>query len=239
MLCGTCLGENPYVRMVKLSYGDKVCKISGKPYQAFRWKAGPHGRNKETIVSYAVAAERNICQTCLNDMKYNLPVGLRDKLIKDVSEHQSVIAVPQSEVGLQHYYNQQARLLATGDHSAQQNNSFAVDMNNLPASRQLQQFSQNLQNVANKSATKTAFRNLPKLCSFWLNGTCNRVLKKTCPFRPCCGPTSYAFPEIAGSDKEICAELVKQLEEVGPAKLMKTLRPDIKKSLSLALRGKQ
>ena len=237
MLCSTCLGENPYVRMVKLPFGDKLCKISSAPYQAFRWKAGPHGRYKETIICYAVAAERNICQTCLNDMQYNLPVGLRDKLIQNTSEHQSVVAIPQSDVGLQYYYEQQARLIATGDHPTQQVTPFAVDMNNVPAMRQLTQFSQTMQNTANKASTKTAFRNLPKLCSFWLNGTCNRVLRKTCPFRPCCGPTAYAFPEIAGSDKELCAELIKQLNDVGPAVLMKTLSPDIKKAISQAIRG--
>ena len=32
-LCETCLGQNPYVRMVKLAYGDKICKISNLPYQ--------------------------------------------------------------------------------------------------------------------------------------------------------------------------------------------------------------
>ena len=80
MICETCLGPNPYVRMSKLPYGYKLCKISNLPYQAFKWKAGPGGRYKETMVSYVVAAERNICQTCLLDMKYGLPVG-RDHLI--------------------------------------------------------------------------------------------------------------------------------------------------------------
>ena len=79
MLCETCLGSNPYVRMVKMPFGQKLCKISTAPYQSFRWKAGPQGRYKETIISYAVAKERNICQTCLNDMKYGLPVGVRDR----------------------------------------------------------------------------------------------------------------------------------------------------------------
>ena len=70
MLCETCLGPNPYVRMTKLPYGYKLCKISNLPFQAFKWKAGPGGRYKETMVSFAVASERNICQTCLLDMKW-------------------------------------------------------------------------------------------------------------------------------------------------------------------------
>ena len=47
-LCETCLGPNPYVRMVKSNAGDRLCKVSAIPYQSFRWKAGPKGRWKET-----------------------------------------------------------------------------------------------------------------------------------------------------------------------------------------------
>jgi hypothetical protein len=97
----------------------------------------------------------------------------------------------------------------------------------------LEQFSRSLHSVEAK--TKTAFRNLPKLCSFWLNGTCNRVIKKSCPFRPCCG--AFAFPEIAGSNRELCRELVQALESDGPAEVMKSMKPEIKKALSDALKG--
>ena len=168
MLCETCLGPNPYVRMIKLPYGEKLCKIANTPYQAFQWKAGPTGRYKQTIISFAVASERNICQVCLNDMKYGLPVGLRDSLLK---AEENRIALPQSDVGQRYFYEQQAQLVEHG--GADQN--FGQDMQNVPASRQLDKFSRSLRVVEAKS--KTAFRNLPKLCSFWLNGSCNRVLK--------------------------------------------------------------
>lgn len=234
MICDTCLGQNPFVRMVKLPYGDKLCKITGTPYQAFRWKAGPAGRYKETIIGYTVAAERNICQVCLNDMKYGLPVGLRDRLLSDQRGVIGTVALPQSDVGLQYYYQQQAQLVASGELDT---TSFATDMQNLPASRQLQQFSQSLKSVEQNQPGRTAFRNLPKLCSFWLNGMCNRVVRKTCPFRPCCGPSAYAFPEIAGSHKELHKKLVEQLTEKGPAVVQKCMDADIKQALSLAIRG--
>ena len=54
-VCETCLGPNPYVRMIKMKFGTKECKISERPYQSFRWRAGPGGRHKETIISYEVA----------------------------------------------------------------------------------------------------------------------------------------------------------------------------------------
>jgi pre-mRNA-splicing factor RBM22/SLT11 len=104
ILCETCLGQNPYVRMVKLPYGHKLCKISNVPYQGFRWKAGQQGRYKETIISHEVAAHRNICQACLNDMKYGLPVGVRDALLQQ--EESQKIKMPASNVGSQYFYSQ-------------------------------------------------------------------------------------------------------------------------------------
>ena len=43
-VCETCLGPNAYVRMIKMPFGAKECKISARPYQPFRWRAGPGGR---------------------------------------------------------------------------------------------------------------------------------------------------------------------------------------------------
>lgn len=196
MLCETCLGSNPYVRMSKLPFGQKLCKISQAPYQAFRWKSGQQGRHKETVVCYAVAQDKNICQTCLNDMKYGLPVGVRDQLLSRQDPGDKVIlsSMPQSNVGQRYYFNQQAALMESGQDI--NSNNFSLEMGNIGAARQLDNFSKTLQATASKS--KIAFRNLPKLCSFWLSGTCTRVNRNTCPFRPCCGNSTFAFPEIAG-----------------------------------------
>ena len=77
-VCETCLGPNPYVRMVKMPPGDKLCKISGRGFQSFRWRAGPGGRWKETMVEYTVAKDKNICQACLVDMtEYLWACGMR------------------------------------------------------------------------------------------------------------------------------------------------------------------
>ena len=227
MLCETCLGPNPYVRMTKLPYGYKLCKISNLPFQAFKWKAGPGGRYKETMVSFAVASERNICQTCLLDMKYGLPVGVRDTLLGQVDNK---IALPQSNVGQQYFYEQQSQLVESGQFN---NNNMVLDLANVVASRQLDRFSRVMQ--ANESRNKTAFRNLPKLCTFWLNGMCTRVNNKTCPFRPCCG--EFIFPEIAGSNKELCANLVSALKADGPAVVQKALDQETRSALQEALKG--
>mmetsp|Transcript_15645 Transcript_15645/g.15765 ORF Transcript_15645/g.15765 Transcript_15645/m.15765 type:complete len:473 (+) Transcript_15645:136-1554(+) len=226
ILCETCLGPNPYVRMVKMPYGQKLCKISNSPYQAFRWKAGPGGRYKETIVSYVVAKERNICQTCLNDLQFGVPVGVRDKLLSQ-SGNSTQLTLPQSEVGTAYFYEQQARL-EDGPQPG-----VAQGREDLAPSRQLLKFSRTLQ-VA-ESHNKTAFRNLPKLCSFWVGGQCLRVLKKSCPFRPCCG--TFLFPEIAGAQKGMCAELISSLQKDGPAVVMKTLANEVRIALKGAGQG--
>ena len=166
MLCETCLGSNPYIRMVKLPAGSKLCKITGKAFQAFSWKPAG-GRQKETIISYKVAKERNICQTCLNDMKYGVPAGIRDQL--EAAESSGLIVeTPQGLV-----------LTEKGASSA-----IGMTLQTLKKSQEA------------AARGTVAFRNLVKLCSFWVAGTCTRVVGKTCPFRPCCG--SFAFPELAG-----------------------------------------
>jgi len=233
MLCETCLGPNPYVRMSKLPWGYKLCKISNLPYQAFKWKAGPGGRYKETMVCYVVAAERNICQTCLLDMKYGLPVGVRDSLLSQAAGDKA--SIPQSNVGQQYYYEQQALLIQDGQLVGSHNNTQHLDLSNIVASRQLDRFSKVQQGVG--AGAKTAFRNLPKLCSFWLNGTCSRVLQRTCPFRPCCGEDSFVFPEIAGSHRELCAQLVAALRADGPAKVMKALDRETRDAIAQAQKG--
>lgn len=37
-ICETCLGNNPYLKMMKDKFGDE-CKICKRPYTVFKWKA--------------------------------------------------------------------------------------------------------------------------------------------------------------------------------------------------------
>lgn len=209
MLCETCLGPNPYIRMVKLAPGAKLCKISEKAFQAFRWKPAG-GRQKETIISYSVASDRNICQVCLNDMKYGVPAGVRDKL--EAAESAGLIR--QTPEGL----------ILTED-GKRSDSAIALTLQSLKRGQEQQQ-----------KEGQVAFRNLAKLCSFWVLGTCNRVVTGSCPFRPCCG--SFAFPELAGGkSKQIGDALIKRLKEHGPVEVMKTLDDETRDALKNNRKG--
>ncbi len=101
ILCETCLGENPFVRMVcaasilelcrlrslhvvycnkqqtKQPHG-KACKVCDRPFTVFRWRPGPKARYKKTELCATCAKMKNVCQTCVLDLQYGLPVQVRD-----------------------------------------------------------------------------------------------------------------------------------------------------------------
>ncbi len=222
------------IRMTKLPPGNKLCKISGLPYQGFRWKAGTGGRFKETVISFPIAKEKDICQACLNDLKFGLPVGVRDTVVAENQRKRKLAeatlpSLPSSSSGYQ-YSQELTNPFLSGSEETQE---FLQEKDNLTASRQLQQFSKTSSSASNSNST--AFRNLPKLCTFWLNNQCRRVETGRCPFRPCCGV--YVFPEIAGSHRELHEQLKTRLTAEGPMKVQKTLDVETKSVLQQALKG--
>lgn len=225
-VCETCLGPNPYVRMIKMTFGAKECKISARPYQPFRWRAGPGGRHKETIVAYEVARQKNVCQACLVDMAYGLPVAVRDSLLGSAGGD----VAPDSRPNADYYWQEKNREFSRalgGD------GSLAVEGGMNP-SQQLLQLSRALNSRGGANGVGgTAFRNLPKMCSFWLKGVCNRG--KSCPFRPCCG--IFKFPELASGHPEECQALITQLQADGTTEVMKNLDQNTRQLLMDSQKG--
>jgi pre-mRNA-splicing factor RBM22/SLT11 len=160
LVCETCLGDNPYIRMTKQPYG-KACKICETPFTVFAWQAGTTGRLKKVEICQNCARTKNVCQVCIFDLQYGLPVKLRDKML---AEHgSSIVAVPQSDANLSWQKAQQARAIEQGVSGVVP--GMAAHLK--------------LQSIARMQPRYE--RNLPKLCSFFARGECNRG--SNCPFR--------------------------------------------------------
>lgn len=98
LLCETCLGENPYLRMMKDVYGSE-CKICNRPFTTFRWCPGHKMRYKKTEICQTCARAKNVCQTCLLDLNYGLPVQVRDNILNIKQD------MPKNETNRE-YFNQ-------------------------------------------------------------------------------------------------------------------------------------
>ena len=96
ILCETCLGENPYVRMMKEKYGSE-CKVCERPFTTFRWCPGKGMRYKKTEICQTCSRLKNVCQTCLLDLEYGLPVQVRDSALQIDDK------VPQSAVNKEYF----------------------------------------------------------------------------------------------------------------------------------------
>uniref|UniRef100_A0A1I7XA58 C-factor n=1 Tax=Heterorhabditis bacteriophora TaxID=37862 RepID=A0A1I7XA58_HETBA len=71
ILCQTCLGSNPYLRMMKDKFG-KECKICERPFTNFRWQPGKGARYKNTELCQTCSKVKNVCQTCMFDLEYGI-----------------------------------------------------------------------------------------------------------------------------------------------------------------------
>eukprot|EP00915_Cephaloidophora_sp_WS-2016_P003346 GHVH01004483.1.p1 GENE.GHVH01004483.1~~GHVH01004483.1.p1 ORF type:complete len:220 (+),score=22.21 GHVH01004483.1:48-662(+) len=144
VLCETCLGDNPLIRMVRMS-NDKQCKICAKVYTGYRWQPGRKARFKNTIVCQGCAKKKNVCQTCLFDMEFNLPVQVRDRYLAMAEAH------------------------ATPDDLEEAQRALAEEIEaKKPKTEEPVQ-------LARARQTGPAYRrNEQKTCSFWVQGCCTR-----------------------------------------------------------------
>mmetsp|Transcript_26261 Transcript_26261/g.43546 ORF Transcript_26261/g.43546 Transcript_26261/m.43546 type:complete len:439 (-) Transcript_26261:118-1434(-) len=213
-VCEVCLGPNPYLRMIKMP-ASRECKISGRPYTAFRWQPGSEARYKETIIAAEVAIAKNVCQVCLMDMEYNLPVAVRDKLLGAGGPDRGVggVQMPTSDVNKEFYWENQKKAMDEGtlqgfqELNAEGSKSIGHSFEKLAALSR------------NNSSTPYYDRNLPKLCSFWVRQNCGRVTNSACPYRPCNG--TFRFPELASTHPELLSSLVRRLHMDGAVSVMR------------------
>lgn len=199
ILCQTCLGDNPYLRMLKDSYGDE-CKICSRPFTVFRWCPGARMRYKKTEVCQACAQIKNICQTCLLDLEYGLPVQVRDHALS-VKDN-----LPQSDVNKEYYLqNVDSQLATTGKTEP----GGAVGKAQAPS------------DLLMRLARTTPYykRNRPHICSFWVKGECKRG--EECPYRHEM-PTDPSDPlskqnmkdRYYGTNDPVADKMLKQVSEM-------------------------
>lgn len=165
ILCQTCLGDNPYLRMTKEKFG-KECKICSRPFTVFRWCPGAKMRFKKTEVCQTCAKLKNACQTCILDLEYGLPIQVRDAALKlDTS-------LPKTDVNREYYLQNIDREVAD-----QQEAGVVA-----PAGALGKLTTQKSELLSKLARTAPYYkRNRPHICSFWVKGECKRG--EECPYR--------------------------------------------------------
>lgn len=158
ILCQTCLGDNPYIRMTKEKYG-KECKICSRPFTVFRWCPGARMRFKKTEVCQTCSKLKNVCQTCLLDLEYGLPIQVRDAALKMKDD------IPKSDVNKEYYVQNMERELSKVDGGSMSG-----------------KFNEPNEVLMRLARTAPYYkRNRPHVCSFWVKGECRRG--EECPYR--------------------------------------------------------
>lgn len=159
ILCQTCLGDNPYIRMTKEKFG-KECKICARPFTVFRWCPGARMRFKKTEVCQTCSKLKNVCQTCLLDLEYGLPIQVRDAALKMKDD------VPKSDVNKEYYIQNMENELEKGDAG-------------MLSGSKINEPNEVLMRLARTAPYYK--RNRPHVCSFWVKGECRRG--EECPYR--------------------------------------------------------
>ncbi|KAK4275884.1 hypothetical protein QN277_018896 [Acacia crassicarpa] len=160
IICESCLGDNPYVRMTKAEY-DKECKICTRPFTVFRWRPGRDARYKKTEICQTCSKLKNVCQVCLLDLEYGLPVQVRDTALS-ISSHD---AIPKSDVNREYFAEEHDRKTRAGlDYESSYGKVRANDT------------------ILKLQRTTPYYkRNRAHICSFYIRGECTRGAE--CPYR--------------------------------------------------------
>ena len=185
----------------QMEYGGQ-CHISGRPYTVFRWRPGNDARYKKTIICQDVAKVKNVCQVCLNDLEYNLPVQVRDQALGiGAGDQGDPDALPESTAGREYALNAMAE-------QGFDKKKFAVAGAGAAVLQSLRRDPTNYK------------RNRAKICSFFVKGECKRGAE--CPYRhelPDEGHQGFSLKNIQaryhGRDDPVAAKMLKKLHGDG------------------------
>jgi len=175
IVCETCLGPNPYVRMLEDKVG-RECKVCERPFRCFSWRPGGHGmRGKKTEICQTCARVKNVCQTCLLDLKYNVPVAIRDLSLSKEDKDNLASTIPLSEATREYSAVQHDRLLKTDGDKVSAIYEKELPEDSLPVKASRKRAAQRDGNSNNYD------RNRARICTFYLKDKCTRGLY--CPYR--------------------------------------------------------
>ncbi|XP_071736854.1 zinc finger CCCH domain-containing protein 40-like [Rutidosis leptorrhynchoides] len=160
IICESCLGDNPYIRMTKANY-DKECKICTRPFTVFRWRPGRDARYKKSEICQTCSKLKNVCQVCLLDLEYGLPVQVRDTALSINSND----SIPKSDVNREYFAEEHDRRARAGlDYES----SYGKERPN--------------DTILKLQRTTPYYqRNRAHICSFFIRGECTRGAE--CPYR--------------------------------------------------------
>ncbi|KAF2312596.1 hypothetical protein GH714_035177 [Hevea brasiliensis] len=160
IICESCLGDNPYVRMTRAEF-DKECKICTRPFTVFRWRPGRDARFKKSEICQTCSKLKNVCQVCLLDLEYGLPVQVRDTALSINSND----AIPKSDVNREYFAEEHDRRTRAG-----------IDYESSYGKVRPNDTILKLQRT-----TPYYKRNRAHVCSFYVRGECTRGAE--CPYR--------------------------------------------------------
>eukprot|EP00479_Gromia_sphaerica_P014349 TRINITY_DN8480_c0_g1_i1.p2 TRINITY_DN8480_c0_g1~~TRINITY_DN8480_c0_g1_i1.p2 ORF type:complete len:172 (-),score=9.67 TRINITY_DN8480_c0_g1_i1:691-1206(-) len=132
-------------------------------FTVFRWRPGAKARFKKTEICQTCSKMKNVCQTCILDLAYGLPVQVRDT---GLEEHDKLI-VPKSTTNRDYLSEQFEKRVAEGGRDP------------LISGYGKQSTNPMLNRLSRRSPYYK--RNLPHICSFWVKGDCTRG--DECPYR--------------------------------------------------------
>ena len=192
VVCEDCLGPNPYIRMQRQDYAAE-CAISGRPFTVFRWRPGTEARYKKTVVCKEIALAKNVCQVCLLDLDYGIPVQARDAALgREAANNETALMGAKSDVNIEYQTEQIARRIANGEDVAAEASGVAGGALVAGGAGGKARAHEILSRMARKKPYYN--KNKTAICTFWLRNACTRA---DCPYRPCNGDTH--MPELTSA----------------------------------------
>ena len=171
ILCEKCLGNSPYLRMIKNNFQNE-CKICKRPFTVFTWRPDANSRNKKTEICPTCAKLKNVCQTCLFDLQFGLPVELRDKFLK------KKIEIPKEQANLDYFISKATENFENLNLPYYKPDAYKISPE-LSAIKNI--IEKKKDDDTNNGKNKVIKRNQKYICTFFLRGECNRG--DLCPYR--------------------------------------------------------